>query len=245
MTRTYILSLFVLFYSLSMGTHAHAVTSSPAPSPTAQATSSATPAGDDDSSLNKTVQSLKDKIEDKVEQMNKKSKKIVKGYISSIKDSTIQIKSESDVSYTITLDDTITTIQSASVSDQDELEQSDLVKDDYILVSGPIIENQISANLIYVQTQYIVIQGQITSINRESFTIDVLTLDKDSYTLDIDDKTKQVLMNSKTLALEKSGFSKFQVGDNIHAVLIKPKGEVKTVQTIRTLIIPQEYFTSL
>lgn len=244
MNKNIIIIGLAISYAFSFVTQAHAVTPL-TPSPTVQATSSATPSESEDTTLNKTVQSLKDKIENKVEQMNKKSRKIVKGYISSIKDSTIQLKSETDVAYTVTLDDTITTIKTASVADQDELEISDLAKDDYILVSGPLIENQISANLIFVQTQYKVIQGQITSINKDSFTVDVLTLDKDAFTLDIEDKTKQVLMNSKTLALEKSGFSKFQVGDNVHAVIIKPAQDAKTVQTVRTLIIPQEYFSSL
>lgn len=239
-------SLITLSFMLVMaGFFASPIQALTTPTPTQEATPSAEPTSTDDTTLNKTVQSLKEKIENKVEQMNKKTRKIIKGTITKIQKSTITLKTESDVEYTVTLDDTVTSILTASLEDQEELTASDLEKDDYVIVSGPVIENQVSANRIYKQTQYTVLQGHITAINKDAFTIDVLTLDKDTYTLDIENTTKQVLMNSKTLALEKSGFSKFQIGDNIHAVIIKPAKDAKTVETLRTLIIPQEYFTQL
>lgn len=196
----------------------------------------------EESKLDDTIKSLKDKIEDKVEQINKSSKKIIKGIITSAKDGTLKLETDTDNTFTVSLDETITSFFMASVDDHDAIEQSDLKESDYVLVSGPIIEDQVSANIVYKQTPYLVLQGQITAVDKSAFTIDVITLEKDSYTLDIEDDTTQFLMNSKTLALEKAGFSKYQVGDTLHFVVVKPEAGKTKLTVVRTLIIPQEYF---
>jgi hypothetical protein len=124
-----------------------------------------------------------------------------------------------------------------------EIEATALKKGDYILVSGPAVESAITANEIYRDNVYIVSSGQITSIDKEAFTVDVVTPDKEELTLDIETGTKQQIMDIKTLELSKTGFSKFKTGDTIHFVAQKKSdSKIKTLSTIRILIIPQEYF---
>ena len=96
----------------------------------------------------------------------------------------------------------------------------------------------------YKQAHYLVLQGQITSVDKDAFTVSILTQAKDQYTLDIETSTKQSLLNTKDLSLSKAGFSKYKVGDTIHTVILKPKEGTEKATAIRIVIVPQEFFTS-
>lgn len=218
--------------------HVHAVET-----PTPSATQSATPTPT--SKLDTTVESLKKRIETKVQEMSKKSKKMVAGVIEDIQDSTATLKTDTDAEYKVSLDETITRIKRTGLGEDEELKPEDLEPGMFALVTGPMIENQVTANVLYVQKQHLVIQGLITNINKNSFTLDVTTIDKDTYTLDVEDDTKQMLMDSKTRELAKTGFSKMRIGDTIHAVIDKPESNSKTTTAHRILILPQEFFEGL
>ena len=71
----------------------------------------------------------------------------------------------------------------------------------------------------------------------------MITSEKDEYTLSIEKNTVQRIMHAKTLAIEKAGFSKYKVGDSIHFVSEASKAEEKQIIALRTVIIPQEFFT--
>jgi len=221
-----------LSVSLSSFTYAQEsdLTPSPNPSPT-------------NTKQDDTIQILKEKIEEKVDQLNKKNKKIITGKFISIDDSIIVIKNESNESFNVAIDDTITKIFTTSIDGKEEISIDDLEKDDKLIVEGPILEGQISANIIYKQFDYLVSQGQITGIDKDNFTIDVITSEKDEYTLSIEKNTVQRIMHAKTLAIEKAGFSKYKVGDSIHFVSEASKAEEKQIIALRTVIIPQEFFT--
>lgn len=208
----------------------------------AQENAEPTPTEAESQNLDDTIKSLKEKIEDKVEEINKSSKSIIKGIVGSISDQTIELNVGNSASYTVALDDTISSYYSASLEGRETIEATDIEEGDYLLITGPVIEDQVSANTIYRQTRYDVFHGQITALDSGAFTIDVVTQEKDEYTLDIEDDTTQLIMNSKTLALEKAGFSKFKVGDNIHFVAEISDEDATRITAIRTLIIPQEYF---
>lgn len=238
-------SLFITFLLISMPSQVCAQT----PTKALQATVAPTdtelsPTKKPTSQAESTLNSLKSKIENTVDEINKKTKKIIKGTINSVKDATISIKGSDEKDYQVSIDDTITKMYLSSIDGKEELKQTDLESGDYVLITGPVIENQVSANLLYKQTQYLVLQGQITSVDKDAFTVSIVTQAKDTYTLDIEKDTKQFLLNSKDLTLAKAGFSKYQVGDTIHAVIIKPKGNSEKASAIRVIIIPQEIFTS-
>ncbi|MFQ5452212.1 MAG: hypothetical protein ACE5DQ_01490, partial [Candidatus Paceibacterota bacterium] len=73
-----------------------------------------------------------------------------------------------------------------------------------------------------------------------------VTTEKADLTLDVEKSTVQRILNTETIKLESTGFSKFKAGDRIHFVIKKPKkdGE-KRASAIRIIIIPQEYFTKI
>lgn len=234
--------LLVALLSLSLSTPVGAQSSTP--KPTVAEEKNVTPTEKPESEADSTLKSLKEKIESKVEEINKKTKKIIKGTITSIEGSVITMKTPDEKDFQVSLDDTITKVYLSSVDGQEEMEQSDLKTGDYILATGPVIENQVSANILYKQTPYLLVQGQITAVDKEAFTVGIVTQAKDQYTLDIEKFTAQSLLNTKDLSVTKAGFSKYQVGDTIHAVILKPKGTSDKVSAIRILIIPQEFFTS-
>jgi hypothetical protein len=114
---------------------------------------------------------------------------------------------------------------------------------DYIIISGPPLENSITANNIYRDIEYIVSSGKVTEVSSADFTVKVITVDKDNYTLNIENSTKQQLLDIKTNTLSPTGFSKIKIGDTIHFVAKKPADIQKLeVSTDKIIIIPQEYF---
>ena len=109
------------------------------------------------------------------------------------------------------------------------------------MISGPSIENQISANIIYLQTSYLVTYGQVVNTDSSAFTIDVVTSNKEQLTLDVEEDTTQRMLNSDTLELKKSGFSKIKNGDTIFFSTVQPAENAKKASALRILVIAQEF----
>lgn len=195
-----------------------------------------------DEGIDSTIKSLREKIESKVEEINKESRQIVKGTVTSITDETIDVTTPNNATFTVSLDDTITTYVKTTVDGEEEIEAEEIVEGDYILIDGPIIEDQVSANKIYRQTEYLVLQGQITDIDTPNFTVNVVTPEKDEYILDIQEETEQSIVDSVTLDISAAGFSKYKVGDSLHFVIEKTEDTESAIDAVRTLIIPQEFF---
>lgn len=199
--------------------------------------------GEEDENEN-TIEALKDKIEKKVDELSKTSKNIAVGTVTSIDDDLITVESETADTFTVSVDSTITEVFAVDLNDREEIDFEDIEEGDYLIVSGPAIEDQISANTIYVQTRYIVTQGQIANANESNFTIDVVTRDKSEYTVDIEDDTNQTILDIDTLDVSSSGFSKLKAGDSIHVVILQSSTNEDEYTGISTFIIPQEYFTA-
>ena len=99
------------------------------------------------------------------------------------------------------------------------------------------------ASSIFVDESYIVESGKITEVNKDSYSVKVMNSAKEIFTLDVEFYTKQLILNIKTLELERTGFSKIKEGDYAHFVVkrgININDNKYSVQKI--LIIPQEYF---
>lgn len=212
-------------------------TTTPAASPTDAAASAS------GGLIEKEVQNLKDKIADKVAELRKKDRKAVSGMITAIKDNTITIKTSDEAEYEVKRDETLTKIYQVT-STKKEIKFADLEKGDYIIATGPILDKSVDANTIYRDVQYVVKSGKITEVNKDDYYIKVITSAKDTYTLDIENKTTQYLMDIKTLDQTKVGFSKLKEGDVVHFTA-KNDGTQKEANRFsaeRILIVPQEYF---
>lgn len=234
-------TLTVLALVASMSTSGAVYAQTKTASPTATVTTEASPSAAVEENE---VQTLKDKVANKVAELMKKDKKAVAGKITAVKGNVITILSTDEVEYSIKRDDSLTKIYNAGDTKK-ELKSDVLKKDVYIIASGPVLDKSVEANTIYIDEQYMVKSGKIVEVNKDDYTIKVLTTTKDNYTLDVESKTSQMMVNIKTLEQEKIGFSKLKEGDVIYFT-VKASGadpkETNRYSAVKVLIIPQEYF---
>lgn len=228
-----LIALSLIFFTA--GNIALAQTKTPSPTIERESTSSAE---------TKDIRDLKEKLEDKVEELQQSNKKAVSGIITAISANTIRIQSEEGTQYQVKTDEVLTKFYTISGTSKKEIALDGLEKGDYIIAAGPLGDNTVTANYIYVDQQYIVGSGNITEVNSSDFFIKVVNTVKDTIIIDIQSKSTQNLLDIKTNETEKIGFSKIKEGDTIHYVLIKTgkEREKNRYDALRTLIIPQEFF---
>jgi len=204
---------------------------------------SQTPTSTPSGSLSDEVDKLKEKVAEKVEQL-KETEKAVSGVVTEIDKNEWVLTDADNKKISVSIDDTLTNFFDISGTKTTDLEQDDIDKGDYVFITGPEIGESITANAVYRDQKYMVISGKITNVTAEDFTINVLSVDKTDYVLDVESKTNQRMLNIKTLETEKIGFSKLKEGDSVH-VVVKGNPE-NTSQTryaaLRLLVIPNEYF---
>lgn len=186
------------------------------------------------------IQDLKDKVATKVAELRKENKRAVAGVVTEIKEDVILLESADATVYEVNIDDSLTKAYQIGTGYK-EIQISALEKDDYLIVTGPQLDNTIDASVIYRDTQFVVFSGKITEVDSSNYTVKVLTSAKETYTLDIETKTAQRMLDIKTYETSTIGFSKMKEGDTIHFAANKKAGSTQ-VSAIRILIIPQEYF---
>ena len=187
----------------------------------------------------KDIKAFKDKIANVI----KKNDKAFSGLVTSNIGNVIKLMSGNDTVYEVKLDDELTKYFKISGASKKEIKAEDISKDNYIIVTGVLTDKSVTANSIFVDESYIVESGKITEVNKDSYSVKVMNSAKEIFTLDVEFYTKQLILNIKTLELERTGFSKIKEGDYAHFVVkrgINIKDNKYSVQKI--LIIPQEYF---
>lgn len=192
----------------------------------------------------KEVQDLKEKIATKVAQLRSENNKAIAGWVLSNENKSVKIITSENEKYEVKFDDSLTKVYEIVGNQRKEIRLEDVKKNDYIVVSGVLNDKIITANSIHVDTYYAVKLARVTEINKENFYIKVLTSDKDSYTLDIENTTNQLMLNIKTLQPEKIGFSKVKEGDTIHFVAKKSGNQKDPLRLTasKILVVPQEFF---
>lgn len=211
------------------------LTSSIAIGQTPSATSSPTVAVDKD------VQTLKDKVANKVSEIRRKNNRAVSGFVTNIDGNGMKINN--DGVNQVKFDDTLTKFFKILGTTKKEINSDLIKKNDYVIVSGVVVDNVITANVVLVDENFLVDSGKITEINKDTYNIKILTSAKNTFSIDVETGTKQYMINIKTLLRETVGFSKLKEGDTVHFV-IKRTGEEKNnnYSAEKILIIPQEYF---
>lgn len=240
--RIIIFITIINFISLpSLSAQTRAVSRSASPSTTVIPTKSASPSS---SLVNREIQNLKEKIATKVAELRKKNLKAVAGVIEESSKDTFKIKSVNGEEYTVSLDDSLTKIFQIAGAVKKEIKVSDLKKESYAIISGPVTDKTVTANYVYLDEQYLVKTGKVTEVDKEENIVKTLTSDKDNYTLDIEITTKIQMLDSKTLEVAATTFSKIKEGDTIHFIVKKTgkEKELNRYSTERILVIPQEYF---
>ena len=190
------------------------------------------------------VTKLKEKVAEKVQELKENNKKAVAGYIKDIKDNTVKITISDRTDVDAEIDETLTSFYDIASGKIQDRKQNDFKVGDYIFVTGPEIGQSLNANEIYKDKEFKVFSGKISEVDSAKFTVSVVSIDKITYTLDIEKGTKQELLNIKTLKTEKIGFSKLKEGDSVHVVVeADPKDPKQTsFSADRLLVIPNEYF---
>lgn len=199
--------------------------------------------------LDDSIQNLKDKIAQKVEELTKNNKKIIAGYITKKEKEILQLK-KIDITDTtdikVIIDESVTQFYSLISGSKKTAQINEFSQGDFIIVSGPFIDNTINANAVYKTQDYEVKSGKITDVDKKDFTITVLTTEKDVYTLDVEQFTKQLQMDTRTLTLNPVGFSKLKSGDIIHFAIKKITNQKDMrASAIRIVIVPQSYFETI
>jgi hypothetical protein len=192
----------------------------------------------------KDIKNFGDKIATKVAELTKdKNNKAISGFIKTIKNSTITITDENQDTFEVKTDDVLTKYYQVAGIVRKEIKFENLKTGMFLIMTGVLNDKTIIANSIYVDEMFVVKSGKITEINKDDYTLKVLTTEKDTYILGVETTTKQQMVNVKTLVLENSGFSKIKEGDTIQFV-VKKTGTEKdnTFTAVKFIVIPQEYF---
>ncbi len=222
--------LLVLLAVLILVSPSFAQTASPSASPTGEAEDSA-------------IEQLKEKVANKVTEIRRKNNKAVAGTVVTKNAGNLRIKTNEDVEYEIKLDDALTKYFQILGVKKQEIEVEDIEVGDYAIVTGVQADNSITANTIFIDERFLVMTGKISQVDKENFTLTVVTTAKEQIDLDIESSTKQSMVNIKTNEAEVSGFTKIKEGDTIHFVVSRPLNSKEGSYSARkVLIIPQEYF---
>jgi cold shock CspA family protein len=232
------IALFILIglVSVSALSPALAQTKTPTSAPEKEASEEA------DTEETNAVKELKEKVESKVTELKNNNLRTKAGFITTIKDKKVTIESEAGP-FTIEVDDDVTSFYRISGASRSEIKSEDLEKGNYILVTGPEIGNEITANTVHVDEHYIAKSGKIIEVNVDSFYVKIRTLEKDDIIIDIERGTKSQIIDIKTLELSTAGFSKLKEGDNLHFVAKRGQDKKQSrFSAVKIIIIPQEYF---
>lgn len=204
--------------------------------------------GSASSSIDKGAKLLIEKLATTVAETRKKDQMAYVGLVTKIENSVMTISSingTDEKKYSIKIDDTLTTIFRVVGALKKELKQSDLKVGDYVIVTGQMLNDTLEANEIYIDEQFLVKTAKITELSKTDYYLKVVTYDKDEYTLDIQNSTRQFMLNTKTKEIEKSGFSTIKEGDTVHFVVSKTNPgankEKNRYDAVRILVVPQEF----
>lgn len=187
------------------------------------------------------VEELKDKVASKVAELTE-TEYGTAGFVQTVEDTTILLNTRTS-EVEVFVDEDITSIYTVENGSLKDRELEDIEITDYLTITGPKLEGTLNANMIIIDTSYTVRSGKIIEANEDDFYLSVITLDKTTYTLDIEKETQQEMYNMQTSEIEGIGFSKLKEGDTIHFTAQAGwRDDQERFSVTSLLIIPQEYF---
>lgn len=193
--------------------------------------------------IDKSAKIINEKIATMVAQMQKKNKKVIAGEIVKKDKDSFDLKTSKGELFKVTFDDVVTKAFSVSSGAKKTIELDEFKKGDLVIVAGPLIENTINANTIYIDQEFVVGSGKVAEVDRKEFFVKVISPDKTEYTIDIESFTKQELLDTTSLHLSTYGFSKLKEGDTVHFTGKKAVDKKSNrFSAAKIIIIPQESF---
>ncbi len=162
------------------------------------------------------IEDLKERLATKVAQLRQTQRKALFGTIKAVSISTITVETKtSDVK--IELTDEIKIVQIIKGT-RTELGEQDLAKGDVVSVFGDYGANLdlLRAKIIFIQGTFATkISGIVQEVDEKNFVLTIETPEKQLYTIDVE-RTTATTMWAEDKGLEKSGFSKIEVGHVLH-----------------------------
>lgn len=190
----------------------------------------------------KEIVDFKEKLASQVAKLSKKNKKAVAGIVDSIDSKKFKVKTDDEGDFEVKIDPDLTKFFLITLAGKTEKNISTLKKGAYVIVGGVLVDRVIEGNVIYQDEQFLADAGKIVAINASDNSIDVVTLAKETYTLDVAVATRLQIINIKTLESERTTFTKIKEGDSVHFVVKKATNVKNRFNAVRILVIPQEYF---
>lgn len=188
-----------------------------------------------DEKLNSQINQLKDKIASRVSELNLVEKRGITGIVSEASTNQITLKDLNGNTRLIDIDE-ITKFSSGSSSSNFGV--SDLKEGDRLNVLG--LYNKESKRLLarFVSTAVnpVFLSGAISAIDKEEFTIDLLTADKKTTKIDVNTSTRTFSYEDGDLV--KSGFSQLETADRIMMIGLPDKTDPNLIVAERVLVLP-------
>jgi len=184
----------------------------------------------------KQIEQLKEKIATKVAEIRDKDKKGAYGTVSKIEKDSLTLqgkKGETAVTYS---DDTV--YYSLSTGEKKESTAKNISVGDTVSVLGYLTDDKakITAKYIYLHPTYLHTTGKIVDIDKDNYTITIKEK-QGNQVVDIETSTK-INLYVKGKDWQKGGFSKFKLGDYIHAIGTPNAKDKSKITGLRVYVIP-------
>lgn len=223
--------LLVLISSIGSIT-AYAVTSTPTIAPSVTAAPSNTSALSE--SLGEKINDLKERVASRVAQLRLVERRGIIGTVTNVSNTQITL---SDIQNNIRFIDVDEITKFASPSVKETFGISDITKGTTVGILGLYNKESRRALARFVNVLVLpdVIHGAISSIQPNDYTFTFVTVDKHTYTVDIE-KTTRTILYSTDAGLVKAGFSKIKEGQRAIVVGFKDPKNSKSITASRVIV---------
>jgi hypothetical protein len=159
---------------------------------------------------------LKERLATKVAQLRQTQRKAIFGSVKTVSVSTVTVETKTS-NVKIELTDDIKIFQMLK-GERTKLTQDDLTKGDVVTVFGDYDASLdlLKAKVIFIQGTFPKhVSGIVKDVDQKGFVITLMTPDNQTTTIDVEKSTASVMW-VELKGLEKSGFSKIEVGHILH-----------------------------
>lgn len=185
--------------------------------------------------LEQQISNLKDKIASRVAQLKLVDKRGIIGTVTDVTQTQITLNDTKGNTRFVDVDE-LTKFSSPSAKSTFGI--SDITKGSTLGILGLYNKEsrRILARFVDVLILPVYFSGAVTDLDSKNFNLTILTADKTTYSVDIENVTKTSAYDGTTLM--KSGFSKITVAERVTVVGFPDKNDPKHIIATRVLLFP-------
>lgn len=186
--------------------------------------------------LEKQISNLKDKIASRVAQLKLVDKRGIIGIVTDVNPTQITLTDMKGNTRFVDVDE-LTKFSSPSAKSNFGI--SDITKGSMLGILGLYNKEsrRILARFVDSMTLPTYISGAVSDIDPKNYSLTILTAQKDSYTVDVENVTRTYSYDDTT-SLTKSGFSKILIAERINVIGFADAKNPKHIVATRILIFP-------